>query len=75
MGVARFFKQTGANAWWNGTGERPPFLYPGEVSPWGPVMWRLKLNKRTNRKGGDQNEMPVDLRIREVPRSITHDII
>jgi protein gp37 len=66
-GVAVFVKQLGANVRWNGCSQ------PGEHWPDGIRKtderdggWRVHL---VDRKGGDWNEWPEDLRVREFPEA------
>ncbi len=60
--VPVFVKQIGARPLWDGMGAAPATTHQVEHN--GVVKWRIVLK---DRKGGDPDEWPEDLRVREYP--------
>lgn len=66
-----FVKQLGKRPWFNGMGKPPAdhvYLEQGVIGPNGSIGWQYDLLR--SRKGGDPEEWPSDLRVREMPGGI-----
>lgn len=70
--VPAFVKQLGNRPWWDGVSTKAPpdhiYLEAGVVMS-GKVGWQFDLMR--DKKGGDWNEWPIDLRVREFPAGVT----
>jgi len=69
--VKVFVKQLGKRPWYNGIGKPPAdhvYLEQDVIGPDGSIGWQYDLLR--SRKGGDPEEWPSDLRVREMPGGI-----